>query len=72
MSSIELKMAFDDALIEEMRDYRRKICMYRFGYGYNKLDDVMQEIINEEVGKAFAGAVRDLVNTGDPKGVTSR
>jgi hypothetical protein len=63
MSSMELKMAFEDALIEEMRDYRRKICMDRFGHGYNKLctyDD--QAGVNEYVGKAFARAVRELVN----------
>lgn len=62
MSSADLKMAFEDALIEEMRNYRRDLCIERFGRGYNKLDHYQQQIVDEDVGKTFAAAVRKIVN----------
>lgn len=62
MSSADLKFSFENALIEEMRNYRRDICMDRYGHGYNRLPHHLQATIDDEVGKTFAEAIRRQVN----------
>ena len=67
MGLIDLKIFFEDALGKEMSDYRTELCRERYGCGYSNraINDDIREMIDEEVGRKFAKAIRKMVENGD-------
>jgi len=50
-----------------MSDYRTELCRERYGCGYSNraINDDIREMIDEEVGRKFAKAIRKMVENGD-------